>query len=75
MKTYEQLTEGQRYQIYALKKARLLKKDIAIIIGTSSATIGREIKRNSGKRGYRPKQAQIIAPQIVKTTISKTLFS
>ena len=61
MKTYEQLIEGQRYQIYALKKARLLNKDIAIIIGTSSATIGREIKRNSGKRGYRPKQAQIKA--------------
>ena len=61
MKTYEQLIEGQRYQIYALKKARLLNKDIAIIIGTSPATIGREIKRNSGKRGYRPKQAQIKA--------------
>ena len=32
MKRYEQLIEGQRYQIYALKKASFLNKDIAIIL-------------------------------------------
>ena len=61
MKTYEQLIEGQRYQISALKKAGHLNKEIALIVGTSESTISREFTRNTGKRGYRPKQAQIKA--------------
>jgi IS30 family transposase len=52
------LTEGQRYQIAALKKAGVLNKEIAVIVETSESTISRELKRNTGKRGYRPKQAQ-----------------
>ena len=58
MKTYKQLTEAQRYQIAALKEVRILNKDIAVIVGTSKSTITREFQRNTGKRGYRPKQAQ-----------------
>lgn len=61
MKTHKQLTEGQRYQIAALKKAEKSNKEIATIVGTSEATISRELKRNIGKRGYRPKQAHIKA--------------
>ena len=61
MKTHKQLTEGQRYQIAALKKAGSLNKEIAVIIETSESTISRELKRNTGRRGYRPKQAQIKA--------------
>ena len=61
MKPYKQLTEAQRYQISALKKAGISNKDIALIIGVSKPTITREIQRNSGKRGYRPRQAQIKA--------------
>ena len=61
MTTYKQLTEAQRYQIAALKKAGILNNQIALIIGTSESTITREIQRNSGKRGYRPRQAQIEA--------------
>jgi IS30 family transposase len=57
MNTHQQLTEGQRYQIAALKKAGHSNKDIAENIGTSEPTISREFKRNTGKRGYRPKQA------------------
>ena len=31
------------------------------MLGVSAATISRELKRNQGKKGYRPKQAQIKA--------------
>ncbi len=54
---YTQLTEHQRYQIYALNKAKMTQTDIANIIGVHKSTISREIHRNSGLRGYRPKQA------------------
>ena len=58
MKTYKQLTEAQRYQIAALKEVRILNKNIAVIVGTSKSTITREFQRNTGKCGYRTKQAQ-----------------
>jgi IS30 family transposase len=61
MNQYKQLTEGQRYQISALLKARTFQKDIALILGVSPPTISRELERNTGKRGYRPKQAHIKA--------------
>jgi len=34
-----------------------LQTDIARIVGVHKSTISRELKRNTGKRGYRPKQA------------------
>jgi IS30 family transposase len=55
---YNQLTENERYQIYALKKAGHSQQAIAELVGRSPSTISRELKRNSGLRGYRPKQAQ-----------------
>ena len=55
---YRQLTEHERYQIYALKKAGLTQKQIAARLERSPATISRELKRNGGLRGYRPAQAQ-----------------
>ncbi|TXL03434.1 IS30 family transposase, partial [Methylococcaceae bacterium CS1] len=61
MNQYKQLTEGQRYQISALLKVETLQKDIALILGVSPPTISRELDRNTGKRGYRPKQAHIKA--------------
>jgi len=54
---YTQLTREQRYQIKALLKTGHGKTEIAEVIGVHRATIYREIGRNSGKRGYRPKQA------------------
>jgi transposase, IS30 family len=61
MKKYNQLTEAQRYQIDALKKAEKDQKTIASIIGVSASTISRELNRNAGKRGYKPRQASIMA--------------
>ncbi|OOZ73963.1 IS30 family transposase [Solemya velum gill symbiont] len=56
--SYNQLTEHERYQIYALKKAGHSQKEIAGLLGRSPSTISRELRRNKGLRGYRPKQAQ-----------------
>ena len=61
MTNYKQLQETQRYQIAALLKAGQTNKKIAEIIGFTEGTISRELIRNSGLRGYRPKQAQIKA--------------
>ena len=61
MRTYEQLTQEQRYQIYALKKMGHYQTEIAKCIGVDKSTISRELKRNHGQRGYRPKQAQSLA--------------
>ena len=57
MGTYHQLTEHQRYQIYALKKAGHDQQRIAETLAVSPSTIGRELRRNRGQRGYRPGQA------------------
>lgn len=55
---YTQLTQEERYQIYALMKAGHNQTEIAHILGRDKSTISRELRRNSGLRGYRPKQAQ-----------------
>ncbi len=57
MKHYKHLTQEQRYQISSLLQTSISKSAIARIIGTSKSTISRELARNKGKRGYRPKQA------------------
>lgn len=59
--TYTQITEAQRYQIYALKKMKHTQSAIAQAIGVHRSTVGRELKRNTGQRGYRPKQAHQLA--------------
>lgn len=56
--TYRQLTQEQRYQIYACMKADWSQQNIAAEIGVHPSTISRELARNRGGRGYRPKQAQ-----------------
>ena len=55
--TYKQLTQCQRYQIKVLLKSGKTQTEIAEAIGVHKSTISRELKRNKGKRGYRPKQA------------------
>jgi IS30 family transposase len=63
MRTYHQLTQEQRYQIYALKKTRHSLSEIAEVIGVHRSTVSRELNRNRGQRGYRPQQAQNLAVQ------------
>jgi IS30 family transposase len=61
MSNYKQLNQAQRYQIEILKKAGKNQNEIAALLGVSESTISRELKRNEGNKGYRPKQAQIKA--------------
>src|SRR5437868_6539829 len=61
MKSYPQLTQDLRYQISAFLKAGFSPSHIARQLGVDKSTSGRELKRNRGQRGYRPKQAQQLA--------------
>jgi len=61
--SYNQITQEERYQIYALLKAGNNQTEIAMILSRHKSTISREIRRNTGLRGYRPQQAQRLADQ------------
>lgn len=56
--SYNQLTENERYQIYSLRKAGHSQAEIAELLERHPSTISRELRRNTGLRGYRPGQAQ-----------------
>ncbi len=43
MRGYTQLTQEERYQIYAIKKAGHDQATIAVIIGRNPGTISREL--------------------------------
>jgi transposase, IS30 family len=51
MSTYAQLTQEERYQIYALMKAGHTLTEVAELLGRHKSTISRELKRNHGLRG------------------------
>jgi IS30 family transposase len=61
MRNYKQLSPAQRYQIAILNKAGKNQKEMSELLGVSRSTMCRELKRNRGKKGYFPKQAQIKA--------------
>lgn len=56
-------TFAERELLYRSKKAGMTNAAIAELMGRHRATIGRELKRNKGQRGYRPKQAQRLADE------------
>lgn len=58
---YSQLTRGQRYQIKVLMKAGHNQTQIALLVGCHKSTISRELRRNRGRKGYRPYQADEFA--------------
>jgi IS30 family transposase len=58
MRSYQQLTQTQRYQIAVLRDAGHTQKRIAEHLKCSQSTISRELRRNGGKQGYIPQQAQ-----------------
>jgi IS30 family transposase len=64
MRTYHQLTSGERYALSALRKQGLSQGQIARTLGRAPSTISREVRRNSkdrGGRAYRPALADDIA--------------
>jgi IS30 family transposase len=71
MRTYHQLTQEQRYQIYALKKTNHSLAEMATVIGVHGSTVSRELRRNRGKCGYRPQQAQELALERRKKAVPR----
>ena len=63
MSHYTKLTQELRYQISAYKNAGFKQSQIASVVGVHPSTIGRELKRNHGQHGYRPKQAHQLSQQ------------
>ena len=57
MRTYKQLNSEQRYQISGLKRIGYGPTEIAKELAVHKSTLSRELSRNMGERGYRPKQA------------------
>ena len=58
MREYKQLTKEERIEIYAMMQAGKQQIMIAADLGVHPSTVSRELTRNTGLRGYRPKQAQ-----------------
>ena len=58
---YNHLNRDQRSQIYALMSNGSTQKNIAAHLGVHPSTISRELKRNTGGRGYRFQQADNLA--------------
>jgi len=56
-KGYHHLTYAQRCQIYILKDRGDSSSSIARALDVHTSTIGRELKRNKGGKGYRHQQA------------------
>lgn len=59
--SYSRVTWDDRIKIKLLLQQGKTNTEIAKVIGKNKSTIGRELRRNSGGRGYRPKQAQTFA--------------
>jgi IS30 family transposase len=57
------LTFEERGFLYRSKRKGKSNTEIAELMGRHPSTIGRELKRNAGQRGYRPKQAQRLAEE------------
>ena len=57
-KRYTHPAPDERYYIKARPEAGDSRAEIARSLGRSASTVSREMKRNTGLRGYRPKQAQ-----------------
>ena len=60
-KGYHHLTHHLRCPIYTLKATGLRQADIARYLQITPATLSRELKRNTGQRSYRYKQAHTLA--------------
>src|SRR5271154_4291315 len=57
--SYTHLTEVERYQIDDLRREGFSQALIAKQMNRSTATLSRELRRNQGERGWKPRQAQI----------------
>jgi IS30 family transposase len=75
MKQYTQFNGDLRSQLYALDKTDITQAKIALQLGVNQSSISRELKRNTGKRGYRPKQAHDKALLRKKETVKSRVMT
>lgn len=61
MKEYQQLTLSERYHIRRYKQAGKGINEIARLLFRDRSTISRELRRNTGRNGYQPRQAEKFA--------------
>jgi len=61
MRTYRQLTETDRIEIYAMLQAGKSRRRIAAALGVAPSTICRELARHSIHHGYHPQYAHLRA--------------
>ena len=61
--TYQHLSQTERYQIYILMKDGKTQSQIAQLLNRHKSTISRELARNTGNRGYRPRQACLLSEE------------
>jgi IS30 family transposase len=55
--TYKRMTEADRRQIHRWRQEGDGQRELARRLGWAASSISRELTRNTGGRGYRPKQA------------------
>ena len=65
--TYTHLTENERYQIDEWLREGCSQVLIAAILGRDPSSISRELRRNVGARGWRPRQANAKALERLST--------
>jgi IS30 family transposase len=61
--TYQHLSQTERHQICILMKDGKTQTQIAKLMDRHKSTISRELARNTGNRGYRPKHACLSAEE------------
>jgi len=54
---YQHFTQAERYEMYEKRTEKIPVAVIAALLEKKTSSVYREIKRNRGQRGYRPKQA------------------
>ena len=59
--SYNRLTKQDRIELATLRKAKIPVARIAEHLGRPKQTLYAELSRNTGRRGYRPRQAQQLA--------------
>ncbi|MHA3025188.1 IS30 family transposase [Chromohalobacter israelensis] len=69
---YRQLTQTQRYQIYARYDLGVSRRQIARELGIHNSTVSRELRRNAIDSGYDPEQAQSCSDHRRRTAWKRT---
>jgi IS30 family transposase len=71
---YKHLSQTEQYQIYVLMKAGMNLQAIAQILSRHQSTIGWDVLRHSGLRGYRLRQVDHLSQQCAHAIRSDLQF-